>query len=389
MMLSPVTMSHAPTLTTYSSAGTFTYTIPQWATHVDVIVVGGGGGGREGNGGNLQTGNGGLAGSWYFRTLNRGADITWSTATLTAVVGAPGPGGPRTTGDTNLTLGRGGDSIVSSDSFTLVGSGGAGGIGTSTSPAAGSSPGNVVVGGNTYTGGATAPSGSSRTVGNAPGGGGGGGAGGFINSQTAGMDGAPGTVYFYAYTKVPMPQVQFTDPLDSAAAFTVAGTGSGITFTGEAQWGGTSDGQGVALYDAQATTNNQYAAAIVGSTIGSRGSGLILHSDSGYTSYYGATFYSSTLKLVQTSGHWTQFTPTELVVLSMTIAIGDLIEFWNIGNTFKIAVNGTVRINHTINNPLIYSTHRYIGFGMYRDNFVSSTRISEWRGGDAIAWGKT
>lgn len=383
MIISPVTVSAKPQLTTYGSAGNFTYTIPQWATHVDVIVVGGGGGGLEGNGGNGQTGNGGSAGSWHFRTFERGVDLAWSMTSFSATVGAGGTAG----GKGGPAPGAGGQSYVSNASITVIGNGGVGGTGTNGN--AGGSPGNIVVAGNVYTGGATAPSGASRTVGNTPGGGGGGGAGGFFSGQTAGMAGAPGAVYFYAYMKV-QPKLTFTDPLDNLVAFSVANSGSGIAVSGgEALWNGTTDGQGIAIYNTQATSNNQYASAVVGSAISGAATGLILHSDVGYTGYYAGAFYNTRVTLMRTSGRWNQNAYTTIIDAAVTVDPGSLVEFWNIGETFYMAVNGTTYITHVIANPVIDEHHRYQGFGMFRQTFISSARISEWRGGDAITWGKT
>lgn len=385
MIVSPVTIAHAPQATTYNSAGTYNYTIPQWATHVDVIVIGGGGGGVQGNGGNGAAGNGGSAGSWNFRTLERGSDIPWATTVLSAVTGDGGVAGAK---NNTPGPGTGGQSYVSDGNITILGSGGAPGSGTNGT--VGGSPGDVVVGDIVYTGGATAPSGGSRTNGNAPGGGGGGGAGGIFNGQTGGMAGAPGAVYLYAYIKIHPPRTQFTDTLDNSSAFSVFNSGSGIAFSGgEALWNGTTDGQGIAVYNTQATTNNQYASAVVGSYIAGAATGLILHSDVGYSGYYAGAFYNTRVTLMRTSGRWNQNAYTTITDAAATVSSGSLVEFWNIGETFYLAVNGTIYITYTISNPIIDEYHRYQGFGMFRSSFISSARISEWNGGDAVAWGKT
>ena len=384
MIISPVTVAHEPQLINYTSAGSYTYTIPQWATHIDVITIGGGGGGNQGNGGNGATGSGGGAGSWRFRTLERGTDIPWATTVFSAIVGGGGSAG----GKGGPNPGAGGQSYVSDGSITILSDGGIPGSGTNGN--VGGSPGDVTVGGRLYVGGATAPSGGARTNGNAPGGGGGGGAGGIFNTQTAGMAGAPGAVYFYAYMKIPPPRIQITDPLDSSSAFSVFNSGSGIAFSGgEALWNGTTDGQGIAIYNTpQATTNNQYASATVGSYIAGAATGLILHSDVGYTGYYAGAFYNTRVTLMRTSGRWNQNAYTTITDAAATVNVGSLVEFWNIGETFYMAVDGTTYITYSIGNPIIDEYHRYQGFGMFRATFISSARISTWNAGDASAWGK-
>lgn len=385
MIISPTTVVRKPQLTTYGTAGTYSYTVPQWATHIDVIVVGGGGGGVQGNGGNAQNGNGGSSGSWNFRTLERGLDIPWSTTVLSAITGDGGIAGAK---NNTPAPGAGGQSYVSDGNITILGNGGAAGTGTNGN--VGGSPGDVTVAGNLYVGGATAPSGASRTAGNAPGGGGGGGAGGVFNGQTGGMAGAAGAVYLYAYMKIPPQRSQFTDPLDSSSNFSIFNSGSGIAISGgEALWNGTTDGQGIAVYNSQATTNNQYASAVVGSYIAGAAAGLILHSDVGYTGYYAGAFYNTRVTLMRTSGRWNQNAYTTIIDAAATVSTGSLVEFWNIGETFYMAVNGTVYITYTISNPVIDESHRYQGFGQFRASFISSARIAEWKGGDAVAWGKT
>lgn len=384
MIVSPVTIAHAPQATTYNSAGTYNYTIPQWATHVDVIVIGGGGGGVQGNGGNGAAGNGGSAGSWNFRTLERGSDIPWATTVLSAVTGDGGVAGAK---NNTPGPGTGGQSYVSDGNITILGSGGAPGSGTNGT--VGGSPGDVVVGDIVYTGGATAPSGGSRTNGNAR-------RGRwrwcgryFQRSDWRNGRSSRGSISVCIYKDSP-PRTQFTDTLDNSSAFSVFNSGSGIAFSGgEALWNGTTDGQGIAVYNTQATTNNQYASAVVGSYIAGAATGLILHSDVGYSGYYAGAFYNTRVTLMRTSGRWNQNAYTTITDAAATVSSGSLVEFWNIGETFYLAVNGTIYITYTISNPIIDEYHRYQGFGMFRSSFISSARISEWNGGDAVAWGKT
>lgn len=72
-----------------------------------------------------------------------------------------------------------------------------------------------------------------------------------------------------------------------------------------------------------------------------------------------------------------------------SVSAGDLIEMWNIGERFFIALNGVTRIDHTISGANIGTSQRRVGFGMMRSSFTSSTRLTDWWGGDADVWGKT
>lgn len=182
--------------------------------------------------------------------------------------------------------------------------------------------------------------------------------------------------------------LRFNDTLDSLSNFTATSSGSGVNISSSIlQWAGTTDGQAIIKYNSQPRTTNQYGAAIT-STMTGNGSGIILHCDSSNTGYYGAVFYNSTIKLVRTSGRWTQNTITQLATYSITINSGDLIEFWNIGNVFNIAVNGTTYISQSISSPVIGPLNMFQGIGLYRLSFTNSTSITEWRGGDAGAYGK-
>lgn len=80
-------------LDTFSTAGAFTYTIPDWAAKLDVVVLGGGGGGGSGGAG-FNNGGGGGAGLYASKTLVRGTDMGWGTRTLSGQVGAGGNGQP-------------------------------------------------------------------------------------------------------------------------------------------------------------------------------------------------------------------------------------------------------------------------------------------------------
>lgn len=183
---------------------------------------------------------------------------------------------------------------------------------------------------------------------------------------------------------------QYTDPLDNLSSFSVTSTGSGIGITGgEAYWNGTTDGQGIALYNQSARTNDQYVAGTIGGTITSRGSGLIFHCDSGYTGYYGVVFYSNYIGLVRTSGRWTQNSITTLGSATPSVSSGMLLEAWNIGDAFRVRLNGNIIISTTVSGSIRGESYRRQGFGMYRSSFTSSTRLADWRGGDAEVRGLT
>lgn len=172
--------SHSAELTSYTTPGSYTYTIPYWCNKFDIIVLGGGGAG--GKGGLLNTGPGGSAATWQTVTITRGTDIGWSTASVTGNVGAKG----------NHNGGAGGNSTaVATGMTTLSSTGGAGGTAACGWP--GCAPGNKTFNVYTYTGGSAGGGGGGN--GTAPGGAGGG--GNLFNG--AGGDGAAGVVHFYAY----------------------------------------------------------------------------------------------------------------------------------------------------------------------------------------------
>ena len=82
-----------PTTTPYIGQGTYTYTIPTWANHLDLIPLGAGGAGQ--GGGFVTASTGGYPGSFNPQTVTLGNQIPRSTTQLTIVVGAGGAeGGP-------------------------------------------------------------------------------------------------------------------------------------------------------------------------------------------------------------------------------------------------------------------------------------------------------
>lgn len=91
---------------------------------------------------------------------------------------------------------------------------------------------------------------------------------------------------------------------------------------------------------------------------------------------------------MRTSGRWNQSAITTIAEAAATPPTGSLIEFWNNGNIFYVAVNSVVLINYTLASPVFSSTRTYQGFGMFCATFANSTPITQWNGGDAGAWGK-
>lgn len=179
---------HAPELTSFTTAGSHQYTIPSWATKIDVIVLGGGGGGSAGS--LFITGAGGYAPSWVTRTLVVGVDIPAGTTTLGAVVGAGG----RSNTD-------GAESSVSGIGVTKIASAGGFKGGHTPAPpgqavqAFGHAPGDCTFNGEVYAGGRAGSGGLGGEI--KPTSPGGAGVGGAPNGP--GGTGADGVVHFYAY----------------------------------------------------------------------------------------------------------------------------------------------------------------------------------------------
>lgn len=185
--------------TTYTATGAYTYTIPWWCTHVDVIMVGAGGGGTGGVGA-FTNGNGGgqntAVSQWVAVTLVRGVDFPWSATQITGVVGAGGAGSPGAVSAVDIQ-----DPSPGGASTAAIAGGAslsaAGGLGGTTQVGftnrTGLGPGNKVLDGITYTGGADTTSATP----NVPGSGGWGGAGGFVSGQ-AGNPGGRGQVWLRA-----------------------------------------------------------------------------------------------------------------------------------------------------------------------------------------------
>jgi hypothetical protein len=122
-------------LTTYSIATTYNYTIPNWASHIYVAVIGGGGAGGSSVFG--LWGGGGSAGAFGAKVLYRGQSYTGqytlplTVTTLSVTVGAAGVGAA-TSSATN-----GGDSTISAagEGTLVTGTGGARGTWNNNGPA--------------------------------------------------------------------------------------------------------------------------------------------------------------------------------------------------------------------------------------------------------------
>jgi hypothetical protein len=79
----------APVTIPYYVPGTYIFDIPFWASFIDLVGLGGGGDGANGTA--LGRGDGGSAGNWNGRVIERAVDFMDSpTATLTVVVGTGG-----------------------------------------------------------------------------------------------------------------------------------------------------------------------------------------------------------------------------------------------------------------------------------------------------------
>jgi len=175
--------------TPYTSAGTYTFTVPSNCTSISAVTIGGGGGGGgcDGNQVRGETNNGGGGGGLAYGTI-----AVTPGETLTVAVGSGGNAGgddsPGTAGGTT-TISRGATVLLS-------GGGGAGGQYRSQgSPAAagGASGGTLRIGGGSGGASGTGSNNSGATGGGGAGGySGAGGAGGAFNSAGSASTGAGG-----------------------------------------------------------------------------------------------------------------------------------------------------------------------------------------------------
>jgi hypothetical protein len=165
----------------YTTAGTYTFTVPNGCTSISAVVVGGGGGGAGCDGAQVrnETNNGGGGGGLAYGTI-----AVTPGETLTVVVGAGGPAG----GDDSNGLVGGDSTIIRSGTTLLSGGGGAGGQYRSQgfTSAGGASGGTARIGG-----GSGGNSGAGSGVSGATGGGGAGGYSG--NGGNGGAQSAAGS----------------------------------------------------------------------------------------------------------------------------------------------------------------------------------------------------
>ncbi|ASZ75198.1 hypothetical protein PBI_MISSWHITE_32 [Mycobacterium phage MissWhite] len=180
-----------PVLTPITSTGAFSYTVPDGANFVDVVLLGAGGGGM-GMGLATAWGQGGRAGQWQLLTLQVGVDIA-AGATITGSVGSGGSAGAGGLG--GGSGGTGGSTTANIPGYgTLTALGGAGGTSRNLD-VNGKSPGNQTLHDQTYVGGAESLPLAAAPPGNAPGGGGA--ASQFSTIQ--GGAGARGQAWFFAF----------------------------------------------------------------------------------------------------------------------------------------------------------------------------------------------
>lgn len=170
-------------MTQFTTAGS--YTIPSWATNLDIVLLGGGGGGNGTTVFSFFNGPDGSAGAWTTMNLIRGSTIPSGTATISFAPGGGGTGGASSIGATGSS---GGATTFTAAGYSGANSaaGGAGGSGTASVAA-------KTYNGQTYTGGA---GGTAGGAGGFPGAGGGGG-GAF--SAAVGGNGAGGSAWVVAY----------------------------------------------------------------------------------------------------------------------------------------------------------------------------------------------
>ncbi|UVF61199.1 minor tail protein [Mycobacterium phage DuncansLeg] len=187
---------YATTVQQFSSAGSYSYTIPRNCDFIDVVLLGGGGGGRSMPAVGTW-GQGGRAGTWQTYTLVRGVDIPFATTVITGSVGTGGAGGAAAIGSNPGQPGGATTAVATGWAGTHSAAGGAGG-GNTFDPN-GQGPGDLTYNGQLYDGGEERTSLGGGQTGNPPGGGG-------TASQvsvgffgTAGGAGAPGAAWFRAY----------------------------------------------------------------------------------------------------------------------------------------------------------------------------------------------
>ncbi|AXQ51865.1 virion structural protein [Gordonia phage Catfish] len=174
------------------------------------------------------------------------------------------------------------------------------------------------------------------------------------------------------------------DPLDNPNGWTLSqSSGGGIIIDGEARIA--ADGTGYAHNVTPAMTDDQYVACEVGGyTHGSRQSALFSHDDGNRGGHYMAVWTTGRVDFIRASG-WASQT-TAFASWTGSISSADWIEMWNVGARFRVAVRGTVVIDHVVSNPALGGRRQ--GIVLTRSAFASSSRMAAWRGGDRRRWGK-
>ncbi|ANA85576.1 virion structural protein [Gordonia phage Splinter] len=174
------------------------------------------------------------------------------------------------------------------------------------------------------------------------------------------------------------------DPLQNANAWSMSqSSGGGVIIDGEARIA--ADGTGYAHFVTPAMTDDQYVACRVGGyTHNARQSALFSHDDGSRSGHYMAVFTTGRLDFIRASG-WASQTAA-FASWSGTIRSDDWIEMWNVGARFRVAVRGSVVIDHVVSNPALGGRRQ--GIVLTRSLFASSSRMAEWRGGDTRRWRK-
>ncbi|QDH85067.1 hypothetical protein SEA_DARDANUS_30 [Gordonia phage Dardanus] len=174
------------------------------------------------------------------------------------------------------------------------------------------------------------------------------------------------------------------DPLDNANGWTTSqSSGGGVIIDGEARIA--ADGTGYAHNNTPAMTDDQYVACQVGGyTHGARQSAVFSHDDGNRGGHYMAVWTTGGVEFIRASG-WAS-PASSFASWSGSIRSDDWIEMWNFGARFRVAVAGSVVIDHVVSNPALGGRRQ--GIVLTRSFFASSSRMAAWRGGDRRRWRK-
>lgn len=183
--------SMSPAVSTFESAGSFSYALPYWWRYLDIILIGGGASGQTGNGAVNSRGDGGRASAWVTVTVERGVDVPAMATTLDVVVGA---GGALAANSDHAGPNAGEASSVSVPGGASVSA--PGGAGENDGVQNGQAPGNITYQTISRDGGAAGTGNGGAAT--APGAAGAGGNGGIFGSRTRGGAGARGEVVIRA-----------------------------------------------------------------------------------------------------------------------------------------------------------------------------------------------